>query len=80
MGTERTHNEGTAAISQRGAIKAAGRRTRRGVLLLVLPAALALSGCVATPQPGITDSGTPTQTVPGPAPGVTTTTPASVTV
>ncbi|QDW29833.1 GerMN domain-containing protein [Arthrobacter sp. KBS0702] len=54
-------------------MKAAGRRTRRGVLLLVLPAALALSGCVATPQPGITDSGTPTQTVPGPAPGVATT-------
>ena len=30
---------------------------RRGVLLLVLPAALVLSGCVATPQPGITSCG-----------------------
>jgi spore germination protein GerM len=45
------------------------RRARRGVLLLVLPAALALSGCVATPQPGITNSDTPSQTVPGPAAG-----------
>lgn len=32
---------------------------RSGVLLLVLPAALALSGCVATPQPGITNSNSP---------------------
>ncbi|MDQ0756366.1 GerMN domain-containing protein [Arthrobacter sp. B3I4] len=40
---------------------------------MVLPAAIALSGCVATPQPGITDAGTPTQTVPGPAAGTATT-------
>lgn len=39
----------------------------------MLPAALVLSGCVATPQPGITDAGTPTQTVPGPAAGMATT-------
>lgn len=53
----------------------AGRRTRRGLLRLVLPAAvaLALSGCVATPQPGITNSTTPSQTVPGPAAGIATT-------
>ncbi|MET3811424.1 GerMN domain-containing protein [Arthrobacter sp. UYEF3] len=46
-----------------------GRRAFRGALLLVLPAALALSGCVATPQPGITNSDTPSRTVPGPAAG-----------
>ncbi|XAS62643.1 GerMN domain-containing protein [Pseudarthrobacter sp. So.54] len=40
---------------------AAGRRTRRAVLVLVLPAALALSGCVASSQPGITDSDSPSQ-------------------
>ena len=56
-------------------VTAAGRRTRRGLLALVLPAALALSGCVATPQPGITDAGTPTQTVPGPAAGLATSAP-----
>lgn len=39
----------------------------------MLPAALVLPGCVATPQPGITDAGTPTQTVPGPAAGMATT-------
>ncbi|MCX6499767.1 MAG: GerMN domain-containing protein [Arthrobacter sp.] len=49
------------------------RRACRGTLLLVLPAALALSGCVATPQPGITNSDTPSRTVPGPAAGVATT-------
>ncbi|KRE78806.1 hypothetical protein ASG71_11325 [Arthrobacter sp. Soil763] len=43
------------------------------MLLLVLPAALALSGCVATPQPGITNSNTPSRTVPGPTAGVATT-------
>lgn len=43
------------------------------MLLLVLPAAMVLSGCVATPQQAITDAGTPTQTVPGPADGTTTT-------
>jgi spore germination protein GerM len=32
---------------------------RSGMLLLVLPAALALSGCVATPQPGISNSDAP---------------------
>ena len=31
------------------------------MLLLMLPAALVLSGCVATPQPGITNSNTPSQ-------------------
>ena len=31
------------------------------MLLLMLPAALALSGCVATPQPGITNAATPAQ-------------------
>ena len=68
------HSEGNRAIIQRGVTgTAAGRRTRRGLLHLVLPAALALSGCVATPQPGITNSNTPTHTVPGPAAGVATT-------
>lgn len=32
---------------------------RPTMLLLVLPAALVLAGCVATPQPGITDSNSP---------------------
>ncbi len=50
-----------------------GRRAYRGVLLLVLPVALALSGCVATSEPGITNSDTPSLTVPGPAAGVATT-------
>jgi len=65
-----TDSEGTAVINQRKAIEA-GRRTGRGLLLLVLPAALALSGCVSTPQPGVTNADTPTQTVPGPAAGTT---------
>jgi spore germination protein GerM len=40
---------------------------RPGVLLLMLPAALALSGCVATPQPGVTNSNSPSQLQSGPA-------------
>ena len=46
----------------------AGRRLRPGLLLLVLPAALALSGCVATPQPGITDPGAASQVTSAQAP------------
>ncbi len=39
---------------------AGGRRTRSAVLLFVLPAAMVLSGCVATPQPPATiAAGTP---------------------
>ncbi|WP_211880310.1 GerMN domain-containing protein [Pseudarthrobacter albicanus] len=38
------------------------------MLGLILPAALLLSGCVATPQPGITDSGSPSQSVSGEVP------------
>lgn len=36
-------------------------------MLLILPAALLLSGCVATPQTGITDSSSPSQAISGPA-------------
>ena len=54
---------------------AAGRRTRRTLLLLVLPAALALSGCVATPQPGITDSNSPSQALSAQASAPTTSAP-----
>lgn len=36
------------------------------MLALVLPAAMLLSGCVATPQSGITNSSSPSQIVPGP--------------
>ncbi|WP_354241374.1 GerMN domain-containing protein [Arthrobacter sp. UYEF20] len=44
------------------------------MLLLVLPAALVLSGCVATPQPGITNSNAPSQRLSSPAsPGAPTT-------
>jgi spore germination protein GerM len=47
---------------------------RPGVLVLVLPAALALSGCVATPQPDITGSSTSAGLRPGTAsPGAPTT-------
>jgi spore germination protein GerM len=46
---------------------------RSGLLLLVLPAALTLSGCVATPQSGITNSDAPSA-LSGPAsPGAPTT-------
>jgi spore germination protein GerM len=47
---------------------------RPGVLLLMLPAALVLSGCVAGPQPGITSSNTAPQLQAGTAsPGAPTT-------
>ncbi|MCU1540390.1 MAG: hypothetical protein JWM01_1337 [Arthrobacter sp.] len=65
-----------AAIRQRGTSSksAVGRRRSPGVLLLVLPAALVLSGCVATPQPGVTTSNTSPQLQTGPAsPGAPTT-------
>ena len=59
---ETTEQQRAAAIRQRRMTQAAaGRRTRRAVLVLVLPAALALSGCVATSRPGITDSDSPSQ-------------------
>jgi spore germination protein GerM len=65
-----------AAIRQRetSSKPAAGRRSYPGVLLLALPAALVLSGCVATPQPGVTTSNTSSQLQTGPAsPGAPTT-------
>ena len=49
------------------------------MLLLVLPAALALSGCVATPQPGITNSDTPPQVMSAQASAATTSAPLETT-
>jgi hypothetical protein len=40
---------------------------------LALPAVLVLSGCVATPQSGITNSSSPSELIPAPASGVPTT-------
>ena len=45
-------------------------RVRRAALALALPAALLLSGCVATPQSGITNSSSPSELIPVPASGV----------
>ena len=42
-------------------------------LVLVLPAALVLSGCVATPEGGITNSSSPSELIPVPASGAPTT-------
>ncbi len=54
--------------------RSAAGRMRPGLLLLVLPAALVLSGCVATPQPGVTGSSSPAQLQSGQAsPGAPTT-------
>lgn len=44
-----------------------GRRTRSAALLFVLPAALVLSACVATPQPPATTSASTPQTMAGTA-------------
>ncbi|MHA7223883.1 GerMN domain-containing protein [Arthrobacter sp. RHLT1-20] len=46
---------------------------RSRVLLLVLPAALVLSGCIATPQPGISNSTTPSVLNGAASPGAPTT-------
>jgi spore germination protein GerM len=64
-----------SAIRQRGtSSKPARGRVRPGLLLLALPAALFLSGCVATPQPGIVSSNTQPQLNTAPAsPGAPTT-------
>jgi spore germination protein GerM len=48
-------------------------RVRRAALALALPAALLLSGCVATPQSGITNSSSPSELIPVPASGIPTT-------
>ena len=48
-------------------------RVRRLALVLVLPAALVLSGCVATPEGGITNSSSPSELIPVPASGAPTT-------
>lgn len=49
------------------------------MLLMVLPAALALSGCVATPQPGVTNSNTPPQVMSAEASAATTSAPLETT-
>ena len=49
------------------------------MLLLMLPAALVLSGCVATPQPGITNSDTPSQVMSAQASAPTTSAPLETT-
>lgn len=77
--TSTTTARGSTAIGIKGASSqgtrtaTAARRMRRGLLLFVLPASLVLSGCVANPRQDITDAGSPTQTVPGPADGTTAT-------
>jgi spore germination protein GerM len=49
------------------------------LLLLTLPAALALSGCVATPQSGVTNANTPSQVMPAQASAATTSAPLETT-
>lgn len=46
---------------------AGGERTRSAALLFVLPAAMVLSGCVATPQPSATSADSTPQSVTGSA-------------
>ncbi|MET1020989.1 MAG: GerMN domain-containing protein [Arthrobacter sp.] len=69
-----------ATIRQRGIEQATARkRIRPRLLLFVLPAALALSGCVATPQPDITNSNTPSQAASAQASSTTTSAPLETT-
>ncbi|HEX9229136.1 MAG TPA: GerMN domain-containing protein, partial [Arthrobacter sp.] len=49
------------------------------MLFMVLPAAMALSGCVATPQPGVTNSNTPPQVMSAEASAATTSAPLETT-
>ena len=60
--------ERTAAIRQRGSwTKRQQARAGAPAVLgaRLLPAALLLAGCVATPQPGITNSGSPSESISG---------------
>ena len=56
-------------IRKRGVQQSSVGRVRRVALVLALPAALLLSGCVATPQTGITNSSSPSELIPAPASG-----------
>ncbi|MET4094209.1 spore germination protein GerM [Arthrobacter sp. UYCu712] len=73
--TDALEQERKAAIRQRVfSQRPAAGRVRPGLLLLVLPAAIVLSGCVATPQPVITNSNSPSLLLTSPAtPGAPTT-------
>ena len=62
-----------------GQATAAGVRTVPRMLLVMLPAALVLSGCVATSQPGITNSNTPSQVMSAQASAATTSAPLETT-
>lgn len=56
-------------IKKRGVQQPQVGRARRAALVLALPAALLLAGCVASPQDGITNSGSPSQLIPAPESG-----------
>jgi spore germination protein GerM len=62
-----------SSIRQREVQQPTVGRVRRLALVLVLPAALVLSGCVATPEGGITNSSSPSELIPVPASGAPTT-------
>ena len=73
------HHRGTrgvrrdSGIRKRGVQQPSAGRVRRVALALALPAVLVLSGCVATPQSGITNSSSPSELIPAPASGAPTT-------